>query len=856
MSWMQKICSRSFSLLTPLVTCSCAMRAERLDLDSLDHPGPAGGGNATVAVPMVVIISSVVLAFEVLVVMHSVTIRGVSSSWAYQLLGAGVSLVAAVQYSFVIPMSYDLSRYSGGGAAASGFFIGSNGIGLFVGICISRLAWHVMSPSQIHAAIVLPVIANAGLGVVLASLLASGTPTQLELLFLRIAMGLFEGVGQLIHFLVRQKTPAHEQVRAAVLEYSAYALGLGLGPLLSSKLGAEQGIDNKTPFQPSAAALSAVSAAVAFLCVCMAAVLVLAIPSSPKDFKREHASVAGAEDAACNRSNRAAVVFLCLVQFSLCFGVAASIEVTTALLLEVDGGWQYHAIGRGIGAVLAATAVAGAGLMAIQESGLVDDAVATWVMLMVAAAGAMLLLRTHGMSAALAADFLMYPTLVCVASVGEGTAIEASNPMSVFSQPNILVMSSFADAAARAIFTPLGRFVFDEGGRTGYACMLLMIVAVIAVADVLIRLLRGMASSEISDDYDKLQVKLGAQGQAEKGPDFLKVFDVPLIEKVEVRDSECGKGLVATQPIRQGELIYRAKCHFLPDLPGKVLLQYGSVEYVLDVFMHASLLGPNIREMGEVDSFTNHSCEPNIFYGSTQFGNGSSGDYGVYALKNISPGTELTADYELFDIDLQTVGMDLSPCKCGSSTCRGSIRGCKYWPLEVLLARLAEVERIPRAYLLQQHPTVQFLDFGKSTGLLAAPSDSESRWPITAACDFEPGAVICEGKSCVLDFHVCHMVVNFPVQLGPECWLPRTVVFAKEDLIKASAPVNGVCGQREERRFFGLDLAANGQQADAEIRMISPTEGHHATEIFQVRSRVQIRAGQAFTCLAPCLHIS
>ena len=37
--------------------------------------------------------------------------------------------------------------------------------------------------------------------------------------------------------------------------------------------------------------------------------------------------------------------------------------MTTALLLEVDGGWQYNTIGTGIGAVLAATAVAGAGLM-------------------------------------------------------------------------------------------------------------------------------------------------------------------------------------------------------------------------------------------------------------------------------------------------------------------------------------------------------------------------------------------------------------------------------------------------------------------------------------------------------------
>ena len=207
----------------------------------------------------------------------------------------------------------------------------------------------------------------------------------------------------------------------------------------------------------------------------------------------------------------------------------------------------------------------------MQERELVDEAVATWIMLIVAAVGALLLFGSHGMPAALAADFLMYPTLVCVASVGEGTAMQASSSTSVFSQPNIIVMCAFADAAARAFFTPLGRYVFDEGGRAGYACMLLMIVAVIAVADVLVRLLRGMASPNM-DGYDKLQLKLG--GRQENGPDFIKVLDVPLIEKVEIRDSECGRGLFATRPIRQGELIYRAKFHFLPDLPGKVLLRY------------------------------------------------------------------------------------------------------------------------------------------------------------------------------------------------------------------------------------------------------------------------------------------
>ena len=449
-------CSRSFSEAAHV---SCAMKFHTHS-EGLNHAELTDGKTA-MAVTMVMI-SSVVLAFEVLVLMRVVTIRGVSSSWAFQLLGAGVSFVAAVQYSFIIPMSYDLSRYAGGGAATSGFFIGSNGIGLFAGICVSRLAWHIMSPSQMHTAIVLPVVANAGLCVVLARLLAFDTPTQLELLGVRVSMGVFEGVGQLIHFLVRKMTPGHEQVRAAVMEYSAYALGMGCGPLLSGMLGAGSGFGSNTLFQPSAHA--ATSAAVACLGICMAAILVLAVPSLLKECEEEQAPEE--EQDTLKLYNRAAVVFLCLMLVFLSLGVAASVEVTTALLLEVDGRWQYRAIGMGIGAVLAATSVTGAGLMAVQESGLVDEAVATWTMLIVAAGGALLLFGSHGMWAALAADFLMYPTLVCVASVGEGTAIQASSSLLVFSQPNIIVLCAFADAAARAFFTPLGRYVFDEGGRT------------------------------------------------------------------------------------------------------------------------------------------------------------------------------------------------------------------------------------------------------------------------------------------------------------------------------------------------------------------------------------------------------
>jgi SET domain-containing protein len=64
---------------------------------------------------------------------------------------------------------------------------------------------------------------------------------------------------------------------------------------------------------------------------------------------------------------------------------------------------------------------------------------------------------------------------------------------------------------------------------------------------------------------------------------------------------------------------------------------------------------------GNGTHYINHCCEPNsymkIIYGHILF----------YALRDIRPGEEITIDY------VETLHSDEKRCRCGASTCRGTI---------------------------------------------------------------------------------------------------------------------------------------------------------------------------------------
>ena len=121
-----------------------------------------------------------------------------------------------------------------------------------------------------------------------------------------------------------------------------------------------------------------------------------------------------------------------------------------------------------------------------------------------------------------------------------------------------------------------------------------------------------------------------------------------------------GRGLLAVAPITAGELVAIKGGHILStaalrSLPEK--LQNSEIQ-IADGFHLAAV---DETEYEPVMLFINHSCEPNV---------GFAGNTVLVAMRDISPGEELTTDYALFD-DHDEV-MD---CHCGTPSCRGPICG-------------------------------------------------------------------------------------------------------------------------------------------------------------------------------------
>lgn len=119
-----------------------------------------------------------------------------------------------------------------------------------------------------------------------------------------------------------------------------------------------------------------------------------------------------------------------------------------------------------------------------------------------------------------------------------------------------------------------------------------------------------------------------------------------------------GKGCFATIDFKRGKKIAEYTGERITDLEARRRARQRRFLRICDIDGRFSLDG---SLGGNGTHYINHCCAPNAYmktlYGHVLF----------FALRDISPGEEITIDYE------QTLHPDSKRCFCGAKTCRGTI---------------------------------------------------------------------------------------------------------------------------------------------------------------------------------------
>ena len=122
-----------------------------------------------------------------------------------------------------------------------------------------------------------------------------------------------------------------------------------------------------------------------------------------------------------------------------------------------------------------------------------------------------------------------------------------------------------------------------------------------------------------------------------------------------------GRGLFATAPIAQGEIVVVKGGYVMTtDQRNTVAAHMGPSDIQIAEDLHIGPITPEDREGGMM--YLNHSCAPNL---------GLQGQIVFVALRDIATDEELTFDYAMTDDDPH----DEMQCNCGAASCRGTVTG-------------------------------------------------------------------------------------------------------------------------------------------------------------------------------------
>jgi hypothetical protein len=136
--------------------------------------------------------------------------------------------------------------------------------------------------------------------------------------------------------------------------------------------------------------------------------------------------------------------------------------------------------------------------------------------------------------------------------------------------------------------------------------------------------------------------------------------------------ANCGLGIFASKTFRRGEILFAVEdtAYFTNARPFEELLKLGYKSDDLFQIGHDSFIPPS----GNIDDYTNHSCNPNTGIRLTSTG------FLVLALRNIPVGEEITYDYSTY----LNNPYETMVCRC-QADCRGIVGS--FWALPEDLRR-------------------------------------------------------------------------------------------------------------------------------------------------------------------------
>mmetsp|Transcript_10097 Transcript_10097/g.15303 ORF Transcript_10097/g.15303 Transcript_10097/m.15303 type:complete len:425 (-) Transcript_10097:216-1490(-) len=228
------------------------------------------------------------------------------------------------------------------------------------------------------------------------------------------------------------------------------------------------------------------------------------------------------------------------------------------------------------------------------------------------------------------------------------------------------------------------------------------------------------------------------------GNNDIIVLECTLPKGVVVGRTKYGYGVFASENFIKGQVLYTGTYTLIDDdgrnRPIKLVTNTGIYDMTTEMHTVGVGVAPNKkRQAFTFDAFMNHSCNPNT-YSADEHDTATGGTYKTVALRDIAAGTEITCDYDLFELDSRKKGID--KCECGSAECRGFSHGFNFMPEAVQMQVFNRVySEVVEAWLAQK-PNVMFRRLCAPEGIAIKHCEEDGSMCLVASKRFEPGEVM------------------------------------------------------------------------------------------------------------------